>query len=82
MIIEIGLRQSFEMDWRMDNFHVEGMYDMDGVYVSIFPIFGTGEYVWVGFQLLATIGYYLTPISKAFGELAYLCTPWIKQLLP
>ncbi|MCL4139009.1 UNVERIFIED_CONTAM: hypothetical protein GTU68_013677 [Idotea baltica] len=43
--IDIGLRSSFYMELRMEDFHMDGMYDMDGVYVMIFPIFGTGNYV-------------------------------------
>ena len=42
--ISVGATQKFDIEFRLDNFHMDGLYDIDGLAVSLFPIFGNGNY--------------------------------------
>lgn len=42
--ISVGITQEFYIEFRLDNFHMDGQYDVDGLAVSLFPIFGNGNY--------------------------------------
>lgn len=42
--VSVGITQKFAIEFRLDNFHVDGLYDIDGLAVSLFPIFGHGNY--------------------------------------
>ncbi|KAF2354203.1 hemolymph juvenile hormone binding, partial [Trinorchestia longiramus] len=42
--ISVGLKPKFYIEFRLDNFHMDGLYDVDGLAVSLFPIFGNGNY--------------------------------------
>jgi len=42
--ISLGLSQKFDMLIELDDIKLDGFYDIDGEAVSLFPIFGTGNY--------------------------------------
>ncbi|XP_050733791.1 uncharacterized protein LOC127007152 [Eriocheir sinensis] len=42
--ISVGITQKFAFEFRLDNFHIEGEYDVDGLVSSLFPVFGSGDY--------------------------------------
>lgn len=42
--IKAGIKPKFDIEFRLANFHVDGVYDMDGTAVSLFPVFGHGNY--------------------------------------
>jgi len=44
MNVTLGVRQEIYIEFRLDNFHMDGVYDIDGLAVSLFPIFGNGNY--------------------------------------
>ncbi|KAG0726510.1 hypothetical protein GWK47_036393 [Chionoecetes opilio] len=42
--ISIGLSQKFAIEFRLDNFHMDGLYDVDGLIAGLFPVFGGGKF--------------------------------------
>lgn len=42
--LTFGLAQKFDIEFRLDNFHMDGFYDVDGLALSLFPIFGNGGF--------------------------------------
>lgn len=42
--VQVGITQKFDIEFRLENFHIDGLYDVDGLAVSLFPIFGHGNY--------------------------------------
>ncbi|KAK3864296.1 hypothetical protein Pcinc_030011 [Petrolisthes cinctipes] len=40
----LGVTQKLDMEFRLDNFHMQGFYEVDGLAFSLFPIFGDGTY--------------------------------------
>lgn len=42
--LTIGLTQKFGIDLRLENLHVQGYYNVDGIALSLFPVFGHGNY--------------------------------------
>ncbi|XP_064085481.1 uncharacterized protein LOC135200772 isoform X2 [Macrobrachium nipponense] len=42
--VTVGIKQKFDIDLRLDNFHIEGLYDLDGIVAFIFPVYGAGNY--------------------------------------
>ncbi|XP_042229660.1 uncharacterized protein LOC121871435 [Homarus americanus] len=41
----LGISEKFAIDLRMDDFHIDGQYDVNGLAFSLFPIFGGGNYI-------------------------------------
>ena len=44
MNISIGISQKFAVEFHLDNFHMDGVYNVDGLIASLFPVFGTGNF--------------------------------------
>ena len=42
--ISVGISQKFDIEFRLDNFHIEGKYDVDGLVAHLFPVYGNGDY--------------------------------------
>ncbi|XP_063592834.1 uncharacterized protein LOC134769954 [Penaeus indicus] len=42
--LTFGLAQKFDIEFRLQNFHMDGYYDVDGLALSLFPIFGNGGF--------------------------------------
>ncbi|XP_037791287.1 uncharacterized protein LOC119586609 [Penaeus monodon] len=42
--LTFGLAQKFDIEFRLQNFHMDGFYDVDGLALSLFPIFGNGGF--------------------------------------
>ncbi|XP_066962805.1 uncharacterized protein [Macrobrachium rosenbergii] len=42
--VTMGIKQKFDIDLMLDNFHIEGLYDLDGIVAFIFPVYGAGNY--------------------------------------
>jgi len=42
--VSVGLSQKFDILIKLDDIKLDGFYDIDGLAVSLFPIFGTGNY--------------------------------------
>nr|XP_027236659.1 uncharacterized protein LOC113827911 [Penaeus vannamei] len=42
--LTFGIAQKFDSEFRLQNFHMDGFYDVDGLALSLFPIFGNGGY--------------------------------------
>nr|QDP16283.1 juvenile hormone binding protein 5 [Scylla paramamosain] len=42
--ISVGISQKFAVEFRLDNFHMDGMYDVDGLIAGLFPVFGDGGF--------------------------------------
>jgi len=42
--LSVGISQKFDILFKLDDIRLDGFYDIDGLAVSLFPIFGTGNY--------------------------------------
>lgn len=42
--VSVGITQKFAFEFRLDNFHMEGVYAVDGLIASLFPVFGDGNF--------------------------------------
>ena len=42
--ISVGISQKFAVEFRLDNFHMDGKYNVDGLIAGLFPVFGDGSF--------------------------------------
>ncbi|XP_068203243.1 uncharacterized protein [Palaemon carinicauda] len=42
--VTMGVKQKFDMVLKLENFHIEGYYGLDGTIAYIFPVYGAGNY--------------------------------------
>lgn len=42
--VSLGVTQKFAFEFRLDNFHMEGKYALDGLVASLLPVFGDGDF--------------------------------------
>lgn len=42
--VTLGLKQKIDIDLMMDDFHIGGLYDLDGTIAHLLPVFGAGDF--------------------------------------